>query len=339
MHNDNIRAIVPELDKRKVVISNLNMDGVPFALAVADTGLLYRAFYVDGYQTDKVLSNIMPIIEKDTDIQEILLVNLKLSTSMISRLNRLVSAGVKLFYYGYLFNPTGLDGVIKVGHNYVSLVGYLEDLKYLNKHGANVNIKRTELYSKWATLAMKYEGDDKLIESVTESFSIVREFVSGINPSVHTEEIHALIKLVFDKCLSMAKSNPAPYIFYNGRRQIMLDVTSKLNLGPSYIDRYTIPMFVLFFLRKSIVGVNIDLANRKGLVYDSMPHFDQLAKSELANDNVDFVINVKKMGYVQIRTKDTLNAKTIAASLAHSTDEVGFTRAYGCKVRRELLGI
>lgn len=305
--------MVLEPKKEKVVICNMNLDGVmtSMMMRVLFPTSTINTYYARSIREGSVLiNNIIDAYENNTTLKELIIINLKLSVNNVERLNKIVNEGVTVHYYGYLYEPSSF-----IGNTYFTPGTLSSEIMYLqlkhNGHDIKVeDVPKVNNIVHWAKVGMLYEGDISNIDYIEAVNSLARDVTKGINTMYYNKMLDRMLMTVYSKFILERPEHTATAIYYLGRKIISKDIFRTLNIHGK--DELTIPDGMVDLL--TTLGSHEYESN--GLtfrMYLNITNFNKVSK--ILTNTVDFVLNIGDNGYVQVRCRHPHDAKSISASM------------------------
>jgi len=321
---------VLDIKKNKMLIVNINIDGFVSAMIMKklfpECNII--VYYVRSHaEGSMIVDNVLSIHSNDKEMQELYIFNIKVSVNNVNSLNKAQNNGVNVFYYGYLFEPTALIGMVHHTPGTLTCASVMMSLK----GSVDVEIyeskrKDIDYLIEWATTGMLYEtGTSSGIEYAEEVQSLVRDITKGINTLVYCRLLDKLVTTVYSNFLEEELISNDKAIYYSGRKQISPRIAEAMNLHSDAMHS-TIPEMVSMAIKGDIITNVFSRDGLKYVVLISSPNFNQRAKHALRDNDV--VLNIDLGGWVQIRTRDGHDARSIAVSLGANPTGTTPVKAY-----------
>lgn len=295
------------LNRKKVVIANLNIDGI---MSVAIIKKIFgkdnvTIYYSKGYSNNaKDVTTILSLYKGIAVIEDLLLINLKLSVSNIITINKFFNSGVRVFSYSYLFEPTSLEGL--KAHIPGMITGNIIRKQLLDDHKELLDkiFKESSNLLMWSETAVKYENGDKNISYIENLGSLIMDVTYGVNSVLYANLVDRMVDATLEIFIDTTTSSN---IYYYGRLLLSRKLVGVLNIHPDSIH-LTIPEMIIESLKKG----NFIFRKKNQLTYCILaysPNVNIQSKGFLSM--VDVVINLGKNGLVQVRCNKPHNALSI----------------------------
>ena len=321
---------VLDINKNKMLIVNMNIDGFVSAMGMKklfpECNII--VYYVRSHaEGNKIVDSVLKIHSNDKELQELYIFNIKISVSNVNELNKAQNSGVNVFYYSYLFEPTALIGMMYYTPGTLTCESIFMSLKEkVDSEVYESKMKDINYLIEWATTGMLYEtGTSSGIDYIEEVQSLVRDCTKGINTLMYCRLLDILITTTYSSLLEEDLISNDKAIYYMGRKQVSPFIVKAMNLHSDAMHS-TIPEIINMAIKGDIIN-NVYLKDSlKYVVLICSPNFNKRAKHALRDNDV--VLNINLDGWVQIRTNDGHDARSIAVSLGANPTGNSPVKAY-----------